>query len=185
MTLRMGDAVTVSNLPPGLDAYAGYIDGRYANIGAIASQHPGAYILPITVWLANEGTAIDIEPSDANPPDAPAFVNLRIAAGVSRPVLYSSISEMPAVVAALNASKLPRYTYRLWSAHYDVGSHICGPTTCRYQGDATPACDGTQWIDHNNAWDESLLSDSFFVPVKPPTIIDTTTSDFLVLGGSK
>jgi len=104
-----------------------------------------------------------VENGDAIPANAPTYYDERTAAGVWRPVLYGSIATtMPEIVQFMGSR--PRSSYRLWSAHYGAGKHICGPTTCGY---ATQV-DGTQWIDHGS-WDESLLSDTFFnVPIPTP-----------------
>lgn len=170
MTLRMADSIVAANLPPGMDAYAGYVDGSwpdYPDIVGIEAKH----YLSITVYLANEAMCLDVENGDATADQAGTFVDERRALGIPYPVLYTSISNMGAVVAALGTR--PRNTYKLWSAHYDasIGAHICGPGTCAYferlgQG-TTPQCDGTQWVDHGG-WDESLLADDFFGPAVPP-----------------
>lgn len=167
LTLTMGDAVTVANLPAGLDAYAAYLNGLYANYGAVAGRFPGAHLLGITINLSNLGECIDIEQGDAVPAQAPQYVSERLAAGVARPVLYGSISAMPAIVGYLNGAGFSRSQYRLWAAHYTY-AHICGPTTCRYSGGATPQCDATQW--YSTSYDQSLLAGDFFgaAPVPPP-----------------
>lgn len=68
---------------------------------------------------------------------------------------------------------------KLWTAHYDprIGAHICSPQC--WPGLVTTA-DGTQWIDHNGAWDESLLSDNFF---DPPTQQENETVTSIEAGG--
>lgn len=164
MTKRMGDAIDPHQLPGGLDAYAGYGDGRWPDYLAIAAAHPTAYLLELTVYLANLGQGIDMEPMDATVDQFPAYYRARVQGGVWRPVGYASISAMPGVIHAASVAGIPRSAYRLWSAHYGAGQHICGPTTC---GGA--ACDGTQWIDHGG-WDESLLHDDFFGPIPPPPV---------------
>jgi peptidoglycan hydrolase-like protein with peptidoglycan-binding domain len=111
------------------------------------------------------GDGIDIEKGDASPAQAPTFVNMRRAAGIWRPICYGSASVMPDIRSALNAAGIDRSLYRLVSAHYGAGQHICSKA-CGYDIDV----DGTQWIDHGDLWDESLLVDTFFqqVPVPPP-----------------
>lgn len=159
----MGDAITPANLPAGLGAYAGYNAGRWPNVDVIRAAHPGVPILEITPELANSGECLDIENGDAIPADAPRYVELRAAAGIWRPVLYGSRAVLPAIAGALTLAGLPRSAYRLWSAHYGAGNHICGPHSC---GSLVQA-DGTQWIDHGG-WDESAMPDWFF-DVTPPT----------------
>jgi hypothetical protein len=164
MTYRMADSINPAALPPGMDAYAGYDDGNWPDYQTIAAAHPGAHLLDLTVWLANRGTGIDVEPGDATVAQAPIFVQERLAAGVVLPVVYCPASWSQAVFNAMAAAGIPRNLWRLVSAHYGAGQHICGPGTCGY-----PQADGTQWIDHGT-WDESLLSDGFFgtpTPTKP------------------
>lgn len=165
----MGDAIYPANLPNGLAAYAGYIDGNWPDFATIAANHPNAYLLDLTVYLTNAGKGLDIEAGDANPSQFPTYYTERARAGVDRPVAYASISVMPSIIAAAASQNIPRSLYRLWSAHYGAGSHICGPGTC-----GGVQVDGTQWIDHNNLWDESLLLDTFFTnhtnPIPPPIL---------------
>jgi len=164
--LRMGDAVNPANLPAGLDAYAGYDDGQWPDFPVISAQHPNVPVLDITVVAINKGTCLDIENGDATIDQAPDWYKKRVAAGVNRPAFYTSESNLLALVTALSNAGVSRYAYRVWSAHYGVGKHICGPTTCG----SSVAADGTQWIDHGG-WDESLLNTSFFSgsPAPNPT----------------
>lgn len=162
--LRMGDAVSVGNLPDGLDGYAGYANGLYANTAEMKRRWPNKPIVEISVWLANIGNCLDIERFDATPDQAGSYVLMRRAAGVGRPKLYASISVMPSVEADCASKRIDRANYMLWSAHYTNQPHICGPWTCDYMGGGrTPQCDATQWTDHNNLWDETLAMDDFFV----------------------
>jgi hypothetical protein len=167
MVLKMGDAVTVSNLPPGLDAYAGYENGLYQTMDQLAARFPGKRLLGISVFLADVGQFLDVERYDATPDQASAYWHMRRAAGVTRPGMYASISVMPDVVNALSNAGITRTEYRLWSAHYQFGEHICGPSTCNYNANVqrveTPWCDGTQWTNNGGLWDTSLLLDDFFI----------------------
>ena len=93
-----------------------------------------------------------------NTSEGSAFVLSKIVAGLTRlPKIYCSrdtVTQLPAEL--LNGAK-NRNVYKLWTAHYGAGDHICGPTTCQLAVQA----DGTQWIDHGT-WDESLLANLFF-----------------------
>ena len=164
MTLRMGDSIDASSLPSGLDAYAGYDNGNWPDYLAIKGSHPTVPVLEITVRYANQGVCLDIENGDATPVQGGPYVRARTQAGIWRPVLYASRDALPAVVGQAANIAVGRSAYRLWSAHYGFGEHICGPSTCG----STVQADGTQWIDHGS-WDESVLSDDFFggVPVGP------------------
>jgi hypothetical protein len=174
--LRMADSVSPAallSLPYGIDAFAGYGDGLYADYSQIAAQHPNAYLLDLTVFAVPVGEGGDYEPGDMDPAQAVGEVRAQQATGVTRPVVYASIDGyMPQIIANLTAAGIPWPSgYRRLSAHYgwpgqlpglEVGQHICGPWTCG----APFVCDGTQWIDHGT-WDESLLFDSFF-GITPP-----------------
>lgn len=166
MTIAMADSITPADLPPGFAAYGGYDNGNWPDFQAIAAAHGGAHLLDFTVSFKNLGTGGDFEPGDMDPSGVVAWVRERLAAGVWRPVVYASIDGyMRQIVANLTAAGIARSSYRLLSAHYGVGKHICGPATC-----GSPVqCDGTQWIDHGS-WDESILADDFFdAPVPSPT----------------
>lgn len=173
MTLRMADSIVPADLPAGMDAYAGYDNGFWPDYQAVVAAHPGSYLLDFTVFLTDVGTGGDFEPGDMNPDVVVSYVNERHAGGIERPVVYASIGGyMPDIIANLNAAGIPRASYRLLSAHYGAGSHICGPSTCNLGGGIQ--CDGTQWTDHADDgsglgnWDESLLSDDFFGAPAPP-----------------
>ena len=151
----MLDSVTPGNLPPGADAYAGYADGRYANVAAIRARFPAARVLTIAVFAGTDAECADCEPGDMVPLEMPGWVKRQAARGIVRPVVYASISQMPAVLAALAAGGITRGEVRLWSAHYGAGEHICA------------GMDGTQWTDQapgaaGTRIDESALLDDFF-----------------------
>jgi hypothetical protein len=162
MTLQMFDSVTASLLPAGPGfCYAGYTDGRYADVAQIKDRFPDADILSISVFAADNADALDIENGDATPAEAAGWVARQLSAGVSRPCLYASVSTMSQVLAALADAGVSRETLRLWSAHYGEGQHICGPGSCRQ---ISQAMDGTQWTDTMNGVnvDQSLLLPDFF-----------------------
>jgi hypothetical protein len=181
----MADSINPADLPPGMDAYAGYDNGKWPDYQAIAKAHPGAHLLDFTVFMANTGTGGDFELGDMPASDAVPYAQERLAARIWRPVEYASIGgEMIQIVANLHAAGIALSSVRLLSAHYGAGQHICGPTTCRLGAAATTQMDGTQWIDHG-PWDESLLLDSFFptAPVFSPPPVGTTISIAANLGG--
>jgi hypothetical protein len=171
MTLRMLDSVEVGNLPPGADAYLGYVDGHFATFPALKRRFPGADLLALAVFSSEDADGCDCEPGDLTVSQVPAWVGRQLARGAWRPVVYASASSMGAVLGALNNAGILRSSVRLLSAHYGVGKHICGPLTCRQPG--CPACDGTQWTDMapgagGTLIDESVLLDNFFGPAPAP-----------------
>ena len=182
-TLLMFDDVTVGLLPAGYDAYAGYIDGMFDNFSAIKAKFPDARILSIDVLAANiKADCLDVEPGDASNAAAQSWVKAKVSAKDNLIVVYTSVSNVDALVTALTAAGISRAGYKLWSAHYGAGSHICGPATC---GSCSWACDGTQYTEtaFGHSLDESLLSDDFFPASVPapapanPTLSEGNTGD--------
>jgi LysM repeat protein len=171
MTLRMLDSVTPANLPPGADAYLGYVDGRFANLAEIKTRFPHAHILSLAVFAQHDADGCDIENGDLDVTQVPAWVKRQLARGAWRPVVYASASVMPGVLAHLHTAGIPRNQVRTWSAHYGEGKHICGPKSCAFLG--VPDCDGTQWTDAakgtgGSEIDESVLLPGFFTKPPPP-----------------
>jgi len=182
VTLTMYDCTNVSNLPAGAGAYAGYVDGLFANLTAIERRFAGsgAHFLSIAVFASDDANCLDIEARDATNAQAPGWVNRQLAGGAFRPCLYTSVSNVDALMATLNGAGISRAEIRLWSAHYGQGKHICGPSTCRQ---AQHACDGTQWTDValGRSLDESVLLDNFFFSA-PANLLITEESMLLKTG---
>jgi predicted Zn-ribbon and HTH transcriptional regulator len=44
------------------------------------------------------------------------------------------VSNIDRLMLTMNANGFERSQYRLWSAHYGAGEHICGPATCKQCG---------------------------------------------------
>jgi hypothetical protein len=85
-----------------------------------------------------------------------------VARGLQRPVVYASVSTMNEnILPVLSQAGIARANVRLWSAHYEAGEHICGPSSC---GLLSVDADGTQWSDNalGLVLDQSLLADDFF-----------------------
>jgi hypothetical protein len=143
----------VANLPPGMDAYAGYTDngGDGITFPGVVARFPNALHLSISVHGAAPAECGDVESGALR-----SWQGYRYG--------YTSISRAQALI---NQFGRP---VKLWVAHYDpaLGAHICSPSCgFGFQDHA----DGTQWVDHGG-WDESLLRDDFFapVPVPPPPV---------------
>ncbi len=178
--LRMADSASPDGFPKGFDAYAGYVNGKYLTYTA-AKRHRKP-TLAISVYLADIGECLDIESGDATPADGPKYVRMRRKAGVKRPVLYSSISDAAAVVAACRRAGVARRSYRVWSAHFTLAPHICGPKTCGYPTQA----EGTQWSDKGGGgkYDESLLPSHFFKAHRGGSLWRLRVGGFTVWSGS-
>lgn len=126
----------------GVQAVAAYANGRFANAEAARKAFPAAHILEIDVSGQGVGHAGDFEAGDMAYAHAGTWAKGRIAAGVQRPVVYFSVSQWPAIEAALREVGLDRSHVRLWTAHYTGHPHLCS-AQCQPQL-ATPA-DATQW----------------------------------------
>jgi hypothetical protein len=173
----MFDDVTVALLPPGYSAYAGYVDGAFENIPQVRARFPGAHILTIAVRASDIAMVLDVEAGDATIAEAPAWYRLALGAGVSKPCLYTSVSNLDSLISMMTTHNIPRAAYRVWTAHYGAGQHICGPGTCRltsYDADATQFTSRA----NNESLDESVCLDNFFTPV----IVKTPGEPVLIQG---
>ena len=133
---------------------------------------PRAALLSIAVTASEDAECLDIENGDAAIIDAPGWHARQRARGVPRPALYCSASNVGYLVTALTVAAIPRGLYRLWSAHYGEGAHICGPHSCGYidpGGHPIPECDGTQFTNEalGRTLDQSLLAADFFTGPPP------------------
>jgi len=171
VTLTAYDSVDVAHLPDGADAYFGYVAGRWPTWAALKARFEGkAHLVSIAIAADEHALCLDIETGDAQPWQAPGWVQAEHGRNVARPVLYASVSRMAAVVGYLHRHGVPLASVRLLSAHYGAGKHICGPGTCKQIAEPM---DGTQWTDAaagagGAKVDESLLAADFFAPPPPP-----------------
>lgn len=142
----MGDG-PVANLPDGLDAYGGYVDnsGIGETYAAVVARFPHAYHLPFTTKNepAQPGECADVE----NGAD-------RDWSGYDYG--YAAASNIGTLILRFGRPK------KLLAAHHNNVPHICTSAKCWPVSPVAWIADGTQWTDHGGAWDESLLSDSFF-----------------------
>lgn len=156
--LTAGDAVTLSNLPPGLPVYFGYVDGAWANYEALRTKFPEAHVFGYTTGL-EDADGIDVEKGNATYEEA---IDIWLPRQKQwKPIIYIQASSAQGLIDYATYRGYPRSAYRLVTAHWDSpeGKHICGPC-------GLPAADGTQWIDHGT-WDETELY-SYFVPAIVP-----------------
>lgn len=163
MTFVMGDSTVASNIPSWVTVEAGYVDGKFQSYYGL---DPRKHRLSITTNGLKPADFGDIERYDLSISDAPRILD-KGSWG-----LYISVAQVATLLKVV-----PRPAFKLWTAHYGAGKHICNPGC--YPGMPTWA-DGTQWVDHG-PWDESLLLDNFFtlgqsVPVF--TVKETETMPF-------
>jgi len=161
----MYDSAQNDQFPPGAQAYAAYVDGSIGdqpNYAFIVSAFPGAYHLSIALFARNDADALDVEPGASAPSDVPGWYTRQVQRGIQRPCVYASVSTMAAsILPTLDQAGIDRSQVRLWSAHYGLGEHICGPDSC---GMVPIEMDGTQWTSSalGRNVDQSQLLDNFF-----------------------
>lgn len=155
--LTMFDSVDVSTVPPNPQAVAGYVGGWWPTFSPLCVKFPHAYHLSIAVNASESADCLDIENGDAVPAQAPGWVSAMMHKGVYRPVVYSSLSEMPAVLDALKRGGVARSEVRLWAAHYSYNIDVA-------KSELAQGNDGVQWNDHalTRNLDQSLLVADFF-----------------------
>jgi hypothetical protein len=178
MTITMYDAIVPRNFVglPNIDALAGYVDGFWPTYTVLDRfAPPGIDLLSIAVFPQDNADCLDVETGDATNGQAPPWFARQVARGAAKPCLYTSAGNAQALINVMAAAGHTRSSYRLWSAHYQAGEHICRPGGCGF-----PQADGTQWADTVNGLsvDQSLLSASFFAADPPgpsvdPTILET------------
>ena len=167
----MYDDTNVSLIPRTARAAAGYVDGRWQTYLKLKIRCPLAKLVAIAVFPHDDADVLDVEPGDATNAQAPAWVKRQLArrrAGVKYatrlPVVYTSASNGPALIAVLTKAGL-KYgvDYLWWSAHYDPkwGVHLCHPGC--YPG-VDHVAHATQYTDHadNKNLDESIVGAGFF-----------------------
>lgn len=165
----MFDDVNLALEPSGAFAYAGYVDGRFADFSELEARFPGAHFLSIAVSASDNAACLDVEPGDAVNADVFNWFKRQMEREQFRPCIYTSASNMSAMQATMQANGFDRRSYRLWSAHYTNVAHFCGPTTC---GFGLNQADATQYTDNalGRSLDESIIADDFFgtPPVPKP-----------------
>jgi peptidoglycan hydrolase-like protein with peptidoglycan-binding domain len=173
MTLVCYDDIYAADLPAGADAYLGYVDGYWPDYATEVQKFTSANIIGLTVYDIQQGQGCDIEKGDLTVQQGAAWVKEALSR-VTRPICYAAVSDMTAVISELTGLGVARSDYRVMTAHWGIGSHICGPDSCRYPG-LTEEADGTQWTNqaqglNGTKIDESWLQDNFFdgQAVPPP-----------------
>lgn len=165
--IRMFDAITVGNIPKDAQAVAGYVGGRWPTYATLVRDWPKAKHLSIAVASYQDADCLDVEQGDATNETAKRWVKRQLDRGVKKPVIYTSVSNVRALLSSLAQVGVKRSDIKLWTAHYTFHEHLCGPE-CGF-GMPTRA-DATQWTDRalGRSLDQSICSDSFFgVPPAP------------------
>lgn len=165
--VTMFDTVTIDTVPAHAEAVAGYVGGKWPTYLPLVQRFPHAHHLSIAINASEDADALDIENLDAVPAQAPAWVRRQQARGVTRPVLYASVSAMPNVLVALGGAGIRREEVRLWTAHYTQHEHLCSPG-CGFG--FTTTANATQWTSQalGRNLDQSVCDDRFFDPPPDP-----------------
>jgi hypothetical protein len=177
MTAIMFDSTEPKAFPTsGFDATAGYVVGsNWPSTAGIMARFPHLPHVTITTKATLDARCLDIEPRNAQNADAAAWLDRQYSIGQKLPILYTSISNVTALKAAVGNRR-----FLLWTAHWAPGKHLCSPTTCAYPG-VTVTADATQFADkgpNGEVIDQSLLTDRFFQAIggdAPASGIQTPT----------
>lgn len=164
-TFTMYDSVNVEQIPADAEAVAGYVNGTWKTYPQLVVKFPKAQKLSISISATVDARALDIEKLDATNDQAAAWVKRQHARGIRRPILYTSLSNWPALEQALRAGGVKRgfpgrRNYRRWTAHYTGIPHRCtGRCGSGFHGKAA----ATQYTDHalGRNLDASLCSSDF------------------------
>jgi len=181
----MYDTAQNDQFPAGGQAYAAYVDGAVGdqpNFAYIVTTFPKAYHLSIALFSGNNADALDVEAGAASPTDVPAWYTRQKSRGIQRPCVYASVSTMAgSILSVLSNARIARDQVRLWSAHYGLGEHICGPASC---GAVSVEMDGTQWTSSalGRNLDQSLLQPNFFT-TDPGIIVEAELQSGQLNGG--
>jgi hypothetical protein len=163
--ITMYDTIYNNQFPANAQAYAAYVDGGLGdqpNYAYIVNTFPKAEHLSIALFSSNNADALDVEAGAATPGEIPAWCTRQRQRGIQRPCIYASVSTMQgSVLPVLSEAKIARSSVRLWTAHYGLGEHICGPSSC---GALSIEADGTQWTSSalGLVLDQSELQENFF-----------------------
>jgi hypothetical protein len=110
----------------GLKVYAGYGRGSYTNMASVKARFPGSKYVSVSPYVTTGVDCLDVEPGDAVPADAPAFVRGWTPVNTTKPVIYANAYSMPSVVSSLSKAGIARSQYFLWVAEWDQSPHIPG-----------------------------------------------------------
>lgn len=147
------DAVTASYIPYGAQVALCYVNGAYANCGAVSARHP-KHLVTIAVNTGGVARLLDVEPGDATPAQAGGWVRAMVDRHIYRPGIYANASTMPAVEQSLAGWHLARSQYVLMVAAWDGNPAIPSGFDAK-QWKSIPALD----------WDS--FAASFFAKPKP------------------
>jgi hypothetical protein len=136
----------------GLDAVAGYADGRFAWSSAGWSRFPSGVVpLSIVVSATSMGDILDVEAFDATPADCPGWADRFARANRRRPTIYCNRAAIADVRAAMGSRP-----FDWWAATLDGQLH----------SDETSSAVAVQWKGAGQTganYDESVIQDPSWI----------------------
>lgn len=157
MTRTMYDSTTAGDCPRDGDLYAGYIDGRYADYGAMVQDFPDRGHVRISVDASGSAAdVLDVENGDATPAQAPGWVGRQRALGTARPTLYCNRGNEGAVDQALHDAGVAAGDAAFWIATLD-GTMVSGATAHGYP---IVACQSEGSAQTGGHYDRSVVFDA-------------------------
>lgn len=178
MTRLLRDSIDPSLIPTNTPLIGGYVDGRFGPDHALFGEpgwdasswnlFPNSVHVRIAVFATtNDGNVGDVEFGDITPAQAPAWVQMRRAAGV-QPSIYCSLSEWPSVRSAFQSAGVAEPPY--WIAAYDGTTDIYAGSVARQYDNGT----GIVGPSVGGAYDSSAVVDYWPgidpVPVPPDLV---------------
>lgn len=150
---KMYDSVTVGNLPVNADnLYAGYVGGLYPTLIPIMQRFPHARVISIAVNASQSAQVLDVETGDATAAEVPDWLNRMRAQSRKNVTVYTSRSNIDAVLAACDAAKVARPL--IWAADWTGQPH------------EVPGAVAVQYLS-NDYFDETCITDAFWPDSRP------------------
>ena len=150
---KMYDSVTVGNLPVNADnLYAGYVGGLYPTLIPIMQRFPHARVVSIAVNASQSAQVLDVETGDATAAEVPDWLNRMRAQRRKNVTVYTSRSNIDAVLAACDAAKVARPL--IWAADWTGQPH------------EVPGAVAVQYLS-NDYFDETCITDAFWPDSRP------------------
>jgi hypothetical protein len=160
-TATMYDSVTLSTVPAFPFAQAGYTAGHWITFGPMRAAWPNAHTVSIAISVRYHADCLDVEPGDATPGEAVAWIRVEMRLGWSRPCVYSDWWEYTHEIDPLLAqAHIHSWQVWKWDADYTHVAHI------------DPGFDATQWTSTclGRNLDCSLVLRAFLTIAHPPLL---------------
>lgn len=119
------DAVTLSNIPVGAIAVAGYVDGRWRTWPDVLSRWPSARHVSISATGRLAADVVDVEADDVTVAGAVEWVDRMHAQGHPAPGVYASLSTWTSELQDALLARWTRSQFRVWTAHWTYRWHRC------------------------------------------------------------